>query len=236
MQQMMDRASRLEGGIGVELSPRQSAQYSQRPRNDKKKKKRRETKYGDASDHWNNRGGVVGAHERKLAWCVAGGGYDALEEAEKWIRRMDRNGDSFLSCKQVAAAMREAGYDLTDDDMQNVLNGFGSDDYGRVDVNEFLQAIHDIASENGWYHHDHKLPGGMNDVSASLAGRSSLPSSVLRKSGEFMHGTNSSMFNGLQTGYEGAWDEFDGAKERGLVEAALREVIEQVRRRAKVVV
>ena len=46
----------------------------------------------------------MGAHERKLAWQIAGGGYEALKEAEKWIRRMDRNGDGYLSGKQVSTS------------------------------------------------------------------------------------------------------------------------------------
>jgi Ca2+-binding EF-hand superfamily protein len=161
----------------------------------------------------------VGAHERKLAWQISGGGFEALEEAEKWIRRMDRNGDSYLSGKQLAAALREAGYDLTDGDVQLVLNGFGSDEYGRVDVEEFLQAMQDIASGNDWYHKNHRIPG-LSKTTSALAE----PPSVAR-SGEFMHGT---VFNGLAGGYEGKWDSFDAAREPSLVESALKEVIEQM--------
>ncbi|GMI35931.1 hypothetical protein TeGR_g8823 [Tetraparma gracilis] len=218
MAEMMDRADRLSGGMGVplspRLSPRQQAMY--RP---KKKKGRKSNKYGNDHDYWNARGGVVGAHERKLAWQISGGGFEALEEAEKWIRRMDRNGDSYLSGKQLAAALREAGYDLTDGDVQLVLNGFGSDEYGRVDVEEFLQAMQDIASGNDWYHKNHRIPG-LSKTTSALAE----PPSVAR-SGEFMHGT---VFNGLAGGYEGKWDSFDAAREPSLVESALEEVIEQM--------
>ena len=129
---------------------------------------------------------------------------------------MDRNGDGYLSGKQVAAALREAGYDLSDSDVQNVLNGFGSDEYGRVDVTEFVQALHDIASGNDWYQQDYVIPtSSTGNISAQ----------TVNKSGEFMFGT---LFNGLQTGYEGKWDGFDAQREPNLVEAALKEIVEQM--------
>ena len=214
MMDMLDRADRLSGGLGVALSPRQESMY--RP----KRKKKKKAQYGNDYDHWNARGGVVGAHERKLAWQISGGGHEALEEAEKWIRRMDRNGDSYLSGKQIAAALREAGYDLTDSDVQVVLNGFGSDHYGRVDVAEFTQALHDIASGNDWYSQDYRIPSGPG------AGARDLPASQsLNRSGEFMYGT---AFNGVQSSYEGKWDAFDASRESNLVEAALKEIVEQI--------
>jgi len=241
MADMMSRASRLEGNVGVELSPRQSLSLlhsspSHLGGGRKKRKPQKSSsgaKYGERGDFWNSRGGVVGCSERKLAWQVSGGGRSALEEAEKWIRRMDRNGDGFLSCKQVSAAVREAGYDMTDGDMQQVLNGFGSDGHGRVDVNEFLGALEDIAGENEWYHHDHRLgellgAGDGGGATATATETANLNLGPPRRSGEFMHGTTDTMFNGLQSGYSGAWDSFDSSKETGLVEAALREVIEQV--------
>jgi Ca2+-binding EF-hand superfamily protein len=218
MMDMLDRADRLSGGMGVALSPRQESMY--RP----KKKKKKKALYGTDYDHWNARGGVVGAHERKLAWQISGGGYEALEEAEKWIRRMDRNGDSYLSGKQIAAALREAGYDLTDSDVQIVLNGFGSDQYGRVDVSEFTQALHDIASGNDWYQQDYRIPVAGTGISGG--GASDLPASqALNRSGEFMYGT---AFNGVQSSYEGKWDGFDASRESNLVEAALKEIVEQI--------
>ncbi|GMI17593.1 hypothetical protein TrLO_g1871, partial [Triparma laevis f. longispina] len=211
MAEMMDRANRLAGGIGVPLSPRQNAMFN------KKKKKKSKAKYGNEYDYWNSRGGVVGAHERKLAWQIAGGGYEALKEAEKWIRRMDRNGDGYLSGKQVAAALREAGYDLTDSDVHSILNGFGSDELGRVDTIELIQALQDIASGNEWYHQDYVIPTASD-------GDDGVRNSV-GKSGEFMFGT---AFNGLQTGYEGKWDGFDAQRGDNLVEAALKEIVEQM--------
>ena len=211
MMEMLDRAGRLAGGLGVPLSPRQNAMFLNKR---KKKKKKKNYQYGNDYDHWNARGGVVGAHERKLAWQISGGGFEALEEADKWIKRMDRSGDGYLSGKQVAAALREAGYDLTDSDVQVVLNGFGSDKYGRVDVAEFTQALNDIASGNDWYQQDYKIPTEKH-----------IPPQSLDKSGEFMYGTS---FNGLQTGYEGLWDGFDAGRESDLVEAALKEVMEQI--------
>ena len=47
MAEMMDRANRLAGGIGVPLSPRQNAMFN------RKKKKKNKAKFGNEYDYWN---------------------------------------------------------------------------------------------------------------------------------------------------------------------------------------
>ena len=235
MRDMIDRADRVvEGGVDVVLSPRQAARFrksSKSSKSSKSKKGGKENTYGNDWDFWNSKGGVVGAHERKLAWQIAGGGTEALKEVEKWMRRLNRNGDSYLAGKQVAAAMREGGYDLSDSDVQVILEGFGCDEFGRVDVNEFIQALHDIAAGNEWYYKDGQIPSGARGIAERQSSSSTGPynnhAPLAGNPGEFMHGT-AHAFNGLQAGYEGKWDEFDASREPSLVEAALKEVLEQM--------
>jgi hypothetical protein len=62
--------------------------------------------------------GVVGAHERKLAWEVSSGGMECLLALRQWVGRMDHDGNGFLAGGQLAGALSEAGYALDTQDVE----------------------------------------------------------------------------------------------------------------------
>ena len=62
-------------------------------------------------------------------------------ESNGMFRRMDRNGDGFLSMEEIDAALEEAGIKLSGEELRETFAKMDTNRDGKVDVIEFQRAI-----------------------------------------------------------------------------------------------
>ena len=66
------------------------------------------------------------------------------------FRVFDRDGDGTISVKELSDVMRELGEAMSDDDIKNVMSGIDANSDGRMNLEEFSEAVTREARESGY--------------------------------------------------------------------------------------